>query len=232
MKPAFHPSRSAAAFALLALGAAPAFAASDTLLAQAAPASSMAAPMKGSAMKPGRMSGADRAFMLKAASGGLYEVEVSKLAAGKAESADVKKYASMLVDDHTKANAELTALAEARGVKLPAQPPADKRERLTRMGTMSGAAFDQAYVKQVGIGDHKADIALFEKAGRTGKDPEIKAWIDGRLPTLREHLAAAQKQNVADPAGRPVTGSERSPMNAAPAKPDMHPMQPMQPMKK
>ena len=221
MKPIFRLSRTAAAaaLALLALGSAPAFAADP-------PTSGMAAPMKGPAMK-GRMSGADRAFMLKAAGAGLYEVEVSRLAADKAESAEVKKYASMLVDDHTKANAELTALAEARGVKLPAQPPADKRERLTRMGTMSGAAFDQAYVKQVGIGDHKADITMFEKASRTGKDPEIKAWVDGKLPTLREHLAAAQRQNVADPASRPVTGAERSPMNSAPTKPDMQPMQPM-----
>ena len=220
MKPIFRLSRTAAgAFALLALGSAPAFAADP-------PASGVAAPMKVPVMK-GRMSGADRAFMLKAAGAGLYEVEVSRLAADKAESAEVKKYASMLVDDHTKANAELTALAEARGVKLPAQPPADKRQRITQLGTMSGAALDQAYIKQVGIGDHKADITLFEKASRTGKDPEIKAWVDGKLPTLREHLAAAQQQNVADPAGRPVTGNERLPMNSAPSKPNMHPMQPM-----
>ena len=223
MKPTFRLSRTAAAaFALLALGSAPAFAATDSTAA----AASMATPMKGRVTK-GRMSGADRAFMLKAAGSGLYEVEVSKLAADKAESADVKKYASMLADDHTKANAELVALAEARGVKLPAQPPANKRERITRISTMSGPAFDQAYVKQVGIGDHKADITMFEKASRTGKDPEIKAWVDGKLPKLREHLAAAQQQNVADPASRPVTGGERSPMESAPGKPNMHPMQPM-----
>ena len=173
------------------------------------------------------MSGADRAFMLKAAGSGLYEVEVSRLVAARAESADVKKYASMLVDDHTKANAELVALAEARGVKLPSQPPADKRQRIAQISTMSGAALDQAYVKQVGIGDHKADIALFQKASRTGRDPEIKAWVDGKLPTLREHMAAAQQQNVADPASRPVTGAKRSPVKSAPTKPDMQPMQPM-----
>ena len=220
MKPTLRLScTAAAAFTLLALGSAPAFAATDSTAA----AASMAAPMKGPVTK-GRMSGADRAFMLKAAGSGLYEVEVSKLAVDKAESADVKKYASMLADDHTKANAELVALAEARGVKLPAQPPANKRERITRISTMSGAAFDQAYVKQVGIGDHKADITMFEKASRTGKDPEIKAWVDGKLPKLREHLAAAQQQNVADPASRPVTGAERLPMNSAPTKPDMQPM--------
>ena len=222
MKPALCLSRTAAAaFTLLALGSAPAFAATDSTAAGANTATSTKRPVKS------RMSGADRAFMLKAAGSGLYEVEVSRLVAAKAESADVKKYASMLVDDHTKANAELVALAEARGVKLPSQPPADKRQRITQISTMSGASLDQAYMKQVGIGDHKADIALFEKASRTGKDPGIKAWVDGKLPTLREHMAAAQQQNVADPTGRPVTGSERSPMNAAPARPDMHPMQSM-----
>ena len=216
MKAAFHSLHAvAAAFTLLGIGNAPAFAATESTVASTRAATA----------KTGRMSGADRAFMLKAAGAGLYEVEVSRFAVDKAESADVKKYASTLVADHTKANAELAALAEARGVKLPLQPPADKRERITRLTTMSGAALDQAYIKQVGIGDHKADIALFEKASRTGKDPEIKSWVDGKLPTLRAHLAAAQQQNVADPATRPVTGNERSPMNSVPTKPDMHPMQ-------
>ena len=207
MKTAFRSSVTAAAAAamvVLAFGATPACAAGKPATA------------------------AERTFMMKAAGSGLYEVEVSKLAADKAESADVKKYAAMLVADHTKANAELMALADARGVKLPTQPPSNKLQVITRLSTMSGAAFDQAYIKQVGIADHRADIALFEKGSKGARDAEVKSWAGDKLPTLREHFAAAQQMNVADPATRPVTGAERMPMNSAPtkAKPDMHHMTP------
>ena len=202
MKTAFRLSAAVgAAMAALAFGAAPAFAAGKPATA------------------------AERTFMMKAAGAGLYEVEVSKLAADKAESVDVKKYATMLVDDHTRANAELMALADARGVKLPTQPPADKRQIITRLNTMSGAAFDQAYVKQVGLANHRADITLFEKGSKDARDAEVKSWAGDKLPTLREHLAAAQQMNVVDPATRPVTGAERMPMNSAPGKPNMHHMQ-------
>ena len=203
MKTAFRFSATtAAAMAALAFGTAPSCAADKLATA------------------------AERTFMMKAAGVGLYEVAVSKLAAGKAESADVKKYAAMLVDDHTKANAELMALADARGVKLPTQPPSNKLQVITRLSTMSGAAFDQAYVKQVGIANHKADIMLFDKGSKAARDAELKSWAGDKLPTLREHLAAAQQMNVADPATRPVTGAERMPMNSAPGKPNMHHMTP------
>ncbi len=57
----------------------------------------------------------DTEFMNEAASGGMMEVELGQLAANKAVSADVKKFAKMMVDDHTKANNELKSLADSKG---------------------------------------------------------------------------------------------------------------------
>lgn len=146
------------------------------------------APTGGGALTP-----AEETFVVKAASGGLYEVEVSQMAADKATAEPVKKFASMLVDHHSAANAELKALAESRKVKLPDEVPGDKQAKIDKLQKASDAEFDKQYVQTVGIEDHKTDIALFEKAGKDAKDPELKAWIDKTLPTLREHLAAAQK---------------------------------------
>ncbi|MDQ6880634.1 MAG: DUF4142 domain-containing protein [Pseudomonadota bacterium] len=136
---------------------------------------------------------ADRKFILKTAEDGMYEVEVAKLATSKATSQDVKAFASMMVEDHTKANSELAQLANAKGVELPAGPPHGKRLDIEKMGKMEGAKFDKAFAHEVGIEDHQKDIKMFEKGSKKAKDAELKAWIDKTLPTLRTHLAAAAK---------------------------------------
>jgi len=86
------------------------------------PALSADAPPKG-----------DQTFMTKAAGGGMYEVEVSKMAASKARNADVKAYAEMLVKDHTAANDELKQLASSKGVTLPSDMPADKKAKMDKL---------------------------------------------------------------------------------------------------
>ena len=92
-----------------------------------------------------------------------------------------------------RANAELKALAAMRDVKLPDTVPPEKKKVMAELGKKSGASFDQAFVKQVGIKDHEDNIKLFESASRDTKDGQLKDWVDKTLPTLKGHLGAAQK---------------------------------------
>lgn len=136
---------------------------------------------------------ADKNFVSTAAVGGMFEVEASKLAAGKASDPAVKAFARMLIDHHTKLNNELKALVGSRGnAALPMQLPSDKQAELKKMQEASGAAFDRQYVQKIGLEDHQADIRAFEKASKDSKDPDLKAWAAKTLPTLREHLAHAK----------------------------------------
>ncbi|MBT2320837.1 DUF4142 domain-containing protein [Variovorax paradoxus] len=139
------------------------------------------------------VSDSDRALMTKAAGGGLYEVEAAKMASQKAQSAEVKQFADMLVQHHSAANEELKALAATKSVELPKDAPADKKNKMAALEKNSGASFDRAFIQQVGVSDHQADIKLFLMASRSAKDAEVKAWATQTLPTLKEHLAAAQK---------------------------------------
>ena len=161
---------------------------------QAAP---MAQPGAGTrnvpAKKDDKVARGDRKFIEEAAGSGMFEVQVSQLAASKATDAGVKSYASMLVDHHTAANNELIKIANARGVELPAAPPRALRNDIEKLGKKSGAEFDKDYVREVGIKAHEKDIKKFQSASKDVKDPELKAFVDKTLPQLREHLAAAQK---------------------------------------
>ncbi|MEJ8852476.1 DUF4142 domain-containing protein [Variovorax rhizosphaerae] len=139
---------------------------------------------------------ADQTFMTKAAGGGIYEVEVSKMAAAKAQRADVKSYAEMLVKDHTAANDELKQLASSKGVSVPSEMPAEKKAKLDKLS--SSKDIDRDFVREVGLDDHKTDIALFEKASKEAKDADVKSWFGKTLPTLKSHRAQAEKLSHGD----------------------------------
>lgn len=135
----------------------------------------------------------DRKFILEAAESGMFEAEAAQMGATKATDPAVKSFASMLVDHHTAANDELTKLANSKKIELPAAPPRALRRDVEKLGKRTGKEFDEDFVRNVGIKAHEKDIKKFEKASKDVKDAELKAWVDKTLPTLREHLAQAQK---------------------------------------
>ncbi len=58
----------------------------------------------------------DKAFMKKAARGGIMEVAMGNLADQNGQSEDVKSFGKRMVTDHSKANEELKSIAEKKGV--------------------------------------------------------------------------------------------------------------------
>lgn len=64
----------------------------------------------------------DKDFMVKAASGGMLEVQLGQIAQENASAAAVKQFGKMMVSDHTKANTELTTLAKQKNIVVPTVP--------------------------------------------------------------------------------------------------------------
>lgn len=127
----------------------------------------------------------DQEFLAKAATGGLYEVEAGKLAQAKGVSEEVKAFGSMLMKDHGMANDELKQLAINKGVPLPDQISTTKQSRLSKISKATN--FDLEFVKEIGMKDHKTDIALFEKAAKGSDDSDVKAFARKSLPALKNH---------------------------------------------
>jgi putative membrane protein len=128
----------------------------------------------------------DRSFITKAAAGGRAEVELGKLAQGKASSDAVKQFGQRMVEDHGAANQELMQLAENKGMQLDDKTPKPDR-LLTRLSKLQGAEFDREYVDAM-VKDHKQDVAEFRRMHSGAVDPNLKAWVDKTLPTLEDHL--------------------------------------------
>jgi putative membrane protein len=138
----------------------------------------------------------DLSFLKEAAQSGQAEVQMGAMAAGKAQNQQVKQLAEHLQQDHSKANQELTELAQTKGVTLPTEPPRKEERMETRLQDKTGADFDKAFAEHA-IKDHEKDITKYEKALQSCKDPEVKAFIEKNLPVLRQHLQMARNAGSA-----------------------------------
>ena len=138
----------------------------------------------------------DNSFVTKAAQGGMAEVQLGKLAQSHAASDKVKTFGQRMVDDHTKANDELSKIAGQKGVTLPTSLNAKDQATMDRLSKLNGAAFDRAYMQDM-VKDHREDIAEFKKEANSGQDPDFKAFASKTLPTLQEHLSMAEQTNSA-----------------------------------
>lgn len=145
---------------------------------------------------------ADSTFIMKAAQGGMAEVELGKLAVQKASNDRVKQFGQQMVDDHSRAGDELKSLASSKGMTVPTTINAKDRATKKRLEGMQGADFDRAYMQDM-VNDHQQDIADFQKEADHGSDPDVKAWAAKTLPTLQHHLQMAQEAWNAVKGGRP-----------------------------
>ena len=144
------------------------------------------------------VSRADRKFMEKAAAGGLAEVQLGQMAAQKGTADDVKQFGQRMVDDHGKANDQLSQLARSKGVNLPTQPDHATQREMDKLSKLEGGSFDREYMKHM-VSDHKKDVSEFKSESRKAKDGDVKQFASSTLPTLEEHLRLAQAaQKVAD----------------------------------
>lgn len=130
----------------------------------------------------------DAKFATAAASGGMAEVLVGKVAEQKAVNQQVKAFATMMVKDHSKANDELMAIAKAKNITLPVAPDEAKQKELSDLSAKTATDFDKAYVNAM-IDGHKKTISLFEDASKNCKDAELKTFATNTLPIIKGHLA-------------------------------------------
>ena len=133
-------------------------------------------------------------FFTDAASGGMMEVELGKLAQEKSQNTKVKDFGAMMVKDHSKANDELKQLAMSKNVSLPDAPLPKHQDEIDKLKEKSGTDFDKAYMDMM-VSDHKKDIDMFQDAVDHNDDADVKAFASKTLPVLQGHLQAAEPIN-------------------------------------
>jgi putative membrane protein len=128
-----------------------------------------------------------RHFIIMASIGNLEEVNEGKLAAHKATRSDIKSFGEMMVTDHSRLQQKLLKLAKAKGIQIPSAATDTPPEDIKMAGT-SGDDFDRMYIHAM-VAGHGSTVMMFQNYAITGKDPDVKAFAEQALPTLKEHLS-------------------------------------------
>ena len=134
----------------------------------------------------------DDTFAADAASSGIMEVQLGRLASQVGSSDDVKQFGKHLTDDHTAANEDLKAAAQMDDVKVPEEMTTAHRTEVARLTKLSGKDFDREFVRSA-VKSHEETIATFEQEAAQGSETELKRFAIRTLPKLREHLQMAQR---------------------------------------
>ena len=125
------------------------------------------------------------------------DVEVGRLALTKSQNAEVRRFAQLMITDHTAVNASAAALVQRLGV-TPAESPvkaslqSSAAQTQTRLGALQGAAFDQAYLDNE-IAYHQAVInAVDAVLIPSAQNGELKAALVSARPAFQAHLEHAR----------------------------------------
>ncbi len=157
-----------------------------------------------------KLTSGEQQFMKKAAQDDLAEVELGKLAQQKASASEVKQFAQEMSNQHQQNLDKLKDVAQEENVQLPTEPNAQASKEKQKLDKLSGKQFDQRYTAYEAR-EHKQDIATFQRAERTAKDPALKSYISQTLPTLKQHEHMAMQAEKGKPMSSGKNASSKGP---------------------
>ena len=169
---------------------------------------------------------ADSAFIREAAAGNVLEVRLGTLAGQKASSPAVKQFAQRMVSDHTTMGNQWTALISRNGLPIKSNLDATQLQTVSQLGSLSGAAFDQAYMSTM-VQDHQQDVSRFQSLGPSAQSADVRQLAASGLATMQQHLSMAQQ--VASQVGSPGTVATTPQYPQAPTQPGQVVTQPAPP---
>jgi putative membrane protein len=165
--------------------------AAAALIAMAGSPSAQDTKKEQQSAKKDSLQGSDRKMMQEIAQSDMAEVAAGKLAAGKAQSDEVKKFAQHMVDDHGKHLGELRKMAKTKGVQLPSTPAKKHQDAMKKLESASGAGFDKAFMEQM-VKDHQEALKLAQNTAKNAKDKALKADAEKTAPVIQKHLEMAK----------------------------------------
>jgi len=130
-------------------------------------------------------------FVNKAAAGGMFEVDSSKIAEGKAQDQSVKDFARKMIEDHGAANAKLETIAGEQKLTVPKELDAKHKGDVDALQNGKDP-IDGPYV-QLQRDAHADAVKLFESYAKDGDNAELKTFAQQTVPTLKMHQEMIEK---------------------------------------
>ena len=130
-------------------------------------------------------------FLVSSYESGMYEIQISQLAATNSLIAGVKKLASDLVVAHTAINSKMSAIAASADFVLPTSLNSDHQKSLEDLSKLTGTGFDKKYVSTI-IAGHEKSISNYKDAFKNLTESNTKTFAGQTIPEIEGHLAMAK----------------------------------------
>jgi putative membrane protein len=139
----------------------------------------------------------DRDFIEDGIRAGLAEIEASKLALQRSQRAEIKAFAQQMIDEHTKANQQLLAIAKNAGIKAPDGLSVHQKTRMQRLRGTTGTRFDKRYIDDYGVIAHEKTIGLVRRTLSETRNDSVRELASQLLPQLEHHIVMATEAQSA-----------------------------------
>jgi putative membrane protein len=123
----------------------------------------------------------DKAFLIRAADGGLLQIELGQVAAARGTNPQIRQDASLASRDFDRAERRLATIAEEFGIRLSRRPPAELAKLRQNLQDESGAAVDREYVAQI-LREDAISVKLFTNESHDGQNPVMVQFAREMLP--------------------------------------------------
>ena len=132
-------------------------------------------------------------FVRLAAESDMFEIQSSQMAAERAQNADVKAFARMMIEAHNKSTADLKAALQASGQAItpPPQPSEEVAEDLNELREVEAGDFDKEYI-DAQVDAHQSALNLMQRYAGDGDVPELQAFAAATAPVIQQHLDQAK----------------------------------------
>jgi putative membrane protein len=109
-----------------------------------------------------------------------------ELAQQQSKNQALREYGSLLIEDQSKLNQEITALIRSKKIVLPEFIDLQYSEELATLRKKKGSEFDQAFISDM-THDHLEEVEAFREA-LTFNDQEVKTFALKYLPVIEKSL--------------------------------------------
>ena len=131
----------------------------------------------------------DKAFVAKVSQGGMFEVQAGRLADQKGSTQDIRDFGAMEVHDHTGVGDKLKVASSHSGISFSSQLNPEFTGKLGHLQSLSGPAFDAAYMDEMST-LYAADGAAFAEEAKEGGSAEFRAFGAETHRIVQRHIGA------------------------------------------
>ncbi|QKC85373.1 DUF4142 domain-containing protein [Mesorhizobium sp. NZP2077] len=152
-------------------------------------------------------------FVNKAAIGGMFEVQSSKVAQDKLQDQSLKDFAQKMISDHGAANAKLESIAGEQKLQVPSDLDSPHKADVDKLQSAM-APVDAPYADMQKAA-HADAVSLFEGYAKDGDNAALKSFAADTLPTLKLHQEMIDKVAASAPASGRTTPAATDTSNPA-----------------